>query len=136
MKESLIEFTLKEIKFLKSIEEARIATCHDNLPHVKPVSFIFDDNIILVATDYDTRTFQNIKSNPKVAIVIDIYKQGAHQAICIQGKVAVIEEEIDFDKTFEMFFKKFKWVRDDPWKQGEAPFLKIIPDNKTSWGIN
>ena len=61
MKEFLVEFTKNEIKFLQSLEEARLATCHDNIPHVKPVSFIFHKESILVATDYDTRTFQNLK---------------------------------------------------------------------------
>ena len=82
----LIEFNQKEIDFLKSLEEARIATSHNDIPHVKPVSFVFYDKIILVATDYNTRTFSNIKSNSNTGIVIDIYKSGNHKAICIQGK--------------------------------------------------
>jgi hypothetical protein len=35
-----------------------------------------------------------------------------------------------------MFEKKFLWVRNEPWKENEAPFLKIIATNKISWGIN
>jgi len=41
----LIEFNEKEIKFLKSLEEARIATSHNDIPHVKPVSFVFHENL-------------------------------------------------------------------------------------------
>jgi hypothetical protein len=26
-------------------------------------------------------------------------------------------------------------VRDDPWGEGEAPFLKVVPKNKVSWGL-
>jgi nitroimidazol reductase NimA-like FMN-containing flavoprotein (pyridoxamine 5'-phosphate oxidase superfamily) len=131
----LIEFNQKEEDFLKSIEEARIATSHDDISHVKPVSFVFADNLILVATDYDTRTYTNIKSNPHTSIVIDIYKSGNHKAICIQGKAEIVENGSEFKKFYDIFYKKFEWVRNDPWNENEAPFLKIIPNNKVSWGI-
>jgi len=132
----LIEFNQKEIEFLESLKEARIATCYDNISHVKPVSFVFVDNTVLVVTDYNTRTFTNIKSNPHTSIVIDIYKSGEHKAICIQGKTEIIENGLEFKKFYEIFYKKFEWVRKDPWKEEEAPFLKIIPNNKISWGLN
>ena len=132
----MIEFNQKELEFLELLEEARLATSHDNIPHVKPVSFVFLDNLILVATDYDTRTFTNVKSNPKTSIVIDIYKSGDHKAICIQGKIEIIENGQDFKKFYDVFYKKFDWVKREPWKENEAPFLKIIPINKVSWGLN
>ena len=132
----MIEFNQKETKFLKELEEARISTSHDNIPHVKPVSFVFYNNTILVATDYNTRTFANIKSNPLTSIVIDIYKSGGHKAICIQGKTKIIEKGSEFKEFYDIFYKEFAWVRKEPWKEKEAPFLKIIPTNKVSWGLD
>jgi len=117
------------------MEEARIATSHADIPHVKPVSFIYHDNNIVIVTDYQTRTFKNVKKNPKVSMVIDIYEIGKHRAICIQGEVKIIEEGDEFIQLYEMFEKKFAWVRNDPWKENEAPFLKIVPTNKISWGL-
>ena len=132
----MIEFNEKEKKFLNEIEEARIATAHDNIPHVKPVSFVFVDNSIIVATDYNTRTFNNIKINSKTGITIDIYKSGGHKAICIQGDTEIIENGLDFKRLYDIFYKKFAWVRKDPWNENEAPFLKITPNNKASWGLS
>jgi nitroimidazol reductase NimA-like FMN-containing flavoprotein (pyridoxamine 5'-phosphate oxidase superfamily) len=131
----LIEFTKVEESFLQSIEEARIATSHADIPHVKPVSFIYHDKIIFIATDYQTRTFKNVKINPKVSVVIDIYESGKHKAVCIQGKVEILEKGQEFLQTYKIFEKKFAWVRNEPWKENEAPFLKIITTNKTSWGL-
>ena len=131
-----MKLSTNEIKFLESLEEARLATSHQDIPHVKPVSFVLYQDLIFVATDYDTRTWKNIKENPKAAITIDVYKSGGHKAVCFQGKVEVIEKGEEFDNIYQIFYKKFKWVRDDPWKPGEAPFLKLIPQIKTSWGIN
>lgn len=118
------------------MEEARLATSHDNIPHVKPVSFILENNSIIVATDYNTRTFSNIKSNSKTSIVIDIYKSGEHKAVCIQGDSKIIEEGEEFRKLYKIFYEKFSWVRRDPWIEKEAPFLKIIPKNIVSWGLS
>lgn len=131
----MLKYSSKEIKFLESLEESRLATCHDNIPHVKPVSYIFQNNAIFIATDYETRTFQNIMKNPKIAIVVDQYKTHEHKAICIQGRVEIIDKGEEFGIIYQKFFNKFKWVRDDPWKENEAPFLKIITTNKTSWGL-
>jgi len=132
----LIEFNDKEKEFLKTLEEARIATSHNDISHVKPVSFVFDENAIIVATDYNTRTFTNIKTNSKTAIVIDIYKSGDHKAVCIQGKTEIVENGSEFKKFYGIFYEKFDWVRREPWKENEGPFLKIIPSNKVSWGLN
>jgi len=131
----LIKFNDKEKEFLKALEEARIATSHDNIPHVKPVSFVMIDGSIVIATDYNTRTFSNIKSNSNISLVIDIYKSGNHKAVIIQGKCEIIEEGEEFKKFYDIFYKKFSWVRNDPWIEKEAPFLKIVPKNKISWGI-
>ncbi|MHA7647107.1 pyridoxamine 5'-phosphate oxidase family protein [Nitrosopumilus sp. S4] len=130
------EFTKDEISFLESIEEARIATSHDDIPHVKPVSYLQHENAIIIATDYNTRTFENIKSNPRTAIVIDIYKSGGHKAVSIQGITEIIENGAEFKKFYDMFYQKFEWVRKEPWCENEAPFLKIIPKNIKSWGLN
>ena len=132
----MIEFSEKEIEFLNSLEEARIATSHDDIPHVKPVSFVLENNAIIIATDYETRTYKNLKINPNSSVIIDIYKSGGHKAILIQGKTQIIEYGEEFKKLYDIFYKKFEWVRRDPWKENEAPFLKIIPNNKSSWGLD
>ena len=132
----MTEFTELEISFLKSIEEARIATSNNNIPHVKPVSFVFYENSIIVATDYNTKSFHNIKNNHHTSIVIDKYVPGSHKAICVQGVVKIIESGVKFTEFYKIFFEKFQWGRNDPWKENEAPFLQIIQNHHTSWGLN
>ncbi len=130
-----MKFSGAETKFLSSIEEARLATSNNNMPHVKPVSFIFEDNSFYIATDYKTRAYKNIKENKNAAISVDIYKIDGHKAVLAQGKVDVIESGSEFKKIYAMFFEKFEWVRRDPWAENEAPFLKLVPKTKTSWGL-
>ena len=132
----MTEFSEKETEFLNSLEAARIATSHDDIPHVKPVSFVLDNNSIVIATDYETRTYRNLKINQNTSVVIDIYKSGGHKAVLIQGKTEIIENGEEFKRLYDIFFEKFEWVRREPWKENEAPFLKITPNNKISWGLD
>ena len=128
-------FSQKETEFLQKMEECRVATTHKNIPHVKPVSYIYEDEAILIATDYDTRMYKNLLENPKAAVSIDIYKNKAHKAVCFQGNVHIIEDGDEFSRIYKKFHEKFEWVRDQPWKENEAPFIKITPFTKSSWGL-
>ena len=117
------------------MEECRVATSHDNMPHVKPVSYLYEDGVIFIATDYDTRMYKNLLNNPNAALVIDIYKDKAHKAVCIQGKVIIIENGKEFTKLYKKFHDRFEWVRNQPWDENEAPFIKIVPFRESSWGL-
>ena len=132
----MIKFTKKEIEFLQNNEACRIATSHDNIPHVVPVTYYFEDGLFYLATDYDTKKHSNLKQNNKIAITVDIYLSGKHKAVILQGTTEFIEKGPEYKRLYEIFYKKFSWVRDNPWKEGEAPFVKIKPKSKTSWGIN
>lgn len=131
----MIQFTEKEKNFLTSIEAARFATANKSMPHVKPVSFIFQDDSFYIATDYTTVTYKNVKANPHAAITVDIYNPGKHKAVLAQGDVKVIEDGPEFKKIYAIFFEKFEWVRKDPWDEKGAPFLRLVPKHKTSWGL-
>ena len=130
-----MQFSQKEIEFLNKMEECRVATSHDNMPHVKPVSYLYEDGLIFIATDYYTRMYKNMLKNPNAAIAIDIYKNKAHKAVCMQGKVIIIENGKEFAKLYKKFHDRFEWVRNQPWDENEAPFIKIVPFKKSSWGL-
>ena len=130
-----MNFTQKEIEFLNKMEECRVATSHDDMPHVKPVSYLFENGIFLIATDYDTRMYKNLLENPKVALAIDIYKNKDHKAVCVQGDVTIIENGDEFSRIYKNFHDRFEWVKTQPWEENEAPFIKITPITKSSWGL-
>ena len=131
----MITFSDIEIQFLKSMEECRIATTHADIPHVKPVSYIFENGKFYIATDYDTRTFKNLKENPRIALVVDVYKHEGHKAVSIQGDIRIIENGDEFQTIYIKFHEKFEWVRKEPWNENEAPFIVIEPKSKISWGL-
>jgi nitroimidazol reductase NimA-like FMN-containing flavoprotein (pyridoxamine 5'-phosphate oxidase superfamily) len=125
-----------EIKFILENECCRLATSFKDKPHVVPVSYIYENNFFYVSTDYNTKKLFNIKKNPNVSLTIDIYKPNLKKGITVNGIVRIIENGQLYNKIYLLFYGKFEWVRNDPWKEGEAPFLEIKPDAKASWGNN
>ena len=105
-----VTFSQTERDFIKGNEACRIATCHDGIPHVVPVSYIFEHDAFFIATDYETRKYENITAE-------------------------IIERGQEFASLYRMFHDRFEWVRRDSWKEGEAPFVKVTPTNKVSWGL-
>ncbi|MFM7796457.1 MAG: pyridoxamine 5'-phosphate oxidase family protein, partial [Candidatus Nitrosotenuis sp.] len=93
-----MNFSLQEKEFLSSMEESRFSTMGKKFPHVKPVSYVFLDNSIIIATDYKTKTFKNLKQNPMAAVSIDVYNPGAHKAILVQGEIKIIDEGPEFKR--------------------------------------
>jgi uncharacterized protein len=131
-----LRYTKNEEKFLLENEACRMATSHNDIPHISPVTYIYKDGFFFIATDYNTRKYKNIKANKKIALSVDIYDSSVeNKAIIIQGDVDIIERGQEFKDLYQIFNARFEWVRRDPWKEGEAPFLKIKPFKKVTWGI-
>jgi uncharacterized protein len=131
-----VKFTKKEETFLLENEVCRVASSHNDIPHVTPVTYIYENSWFFIATDYDTKKYKNLETNKNIALVVDIYNSSVeNKALVIQGTSDIIERGEEFKKLYKKFDKKFEWVRNDPWKEGEAPFIKIKPLSKISWGL-
>ena len=125
--------TVRKI-FLEKNELGRLATISpDDFPHVVPVSYLYYHGNICIAVDYGTRKFRNMLMDKKVAFVVDTLNP--NRGILVLGSVKIIEKGTEFNQIYKAFHKKFAWVRANPWKEGEAPFIKIQPTRKINWGL-
>lgn len=121
--------------YLYDHELCRMATSSkDCTPHVVPVSYIYQNNKIYVSTDYGTRKFKNILDNPKVAVVVD--DVDPQMEVLLQGTVKITERGNEWKRIYNMFFKKFEWVRKNPWKEDDAPFIEIKISKMVKWGFS
>jgi nitroimidazol reductase NimA-like FMN-containing flavoprotein (pyridoxamine 5'-phosphate oxidase superfamily) len=129
-----MRFNAEEERFLRDNEIGRLATItKDGLPHVVPVCYIYRSRCLWVATDYETGKYRNLLSNNKVALVVDA-GYDSNRGILIQGRAKIYERGHEFRRIYAVFHKKFHWVKATPWKEGEAPFIKIQPLRKACWG--
>lgn len=131
----VVSFSRNEIQFLRSNEICRVATCKNNLPHVTPVSYIFNDGKFYFATDYNSVKYANLKKNNRISLVVDTVENNKNSAIVTNGITIFIHRGKKFENLYDLFYSRFEWVREDSWKQGEAPFVMVIPKSKVSWGI-
>ena len=130
-----VSFSRNEIQFLRSNVICRVATCKNNLPHVTPVSYIFNDGKFYFATDYNTVKYANLKKNNRISLIVDTVQNNKNIAIVTMGIAKFIHSGKKFENLYDLFYDRFEWVREEPWKQGEAPFVMVIPKSKVSWGI-
>jgi nitroimidazol reductase NimA-like FMN-containing flavoprotein (pyridoxamine 5'-phosphate oxidase superfamily) len=129
-----VKFSQAEINFLKSNEMCRFGTASRmGEPHLVPVSYVWDNGYAYVVTDYGTRKLKNLRENPQAAILVD--SAGTRRLILISGPVEIIEKGKEYQRLYEMFYSKLDWVKRDPWKEGEAPFIRITPKFKAGWGL-
>ena len=129
-----VKLSQKEIDFLRSNELCRFATAsRKGMPHVVPVSYIWDQDYAYIVTDYGTRKLKNLRENPHAAILVD--SAGTQKLLMISGPVEIIEKGEEYRRLYKLFYSKLSWVKRDPWKEGEAPFIKITPSFKAGWGL-
>src|SRR5581483_860927 len=111
-----INLKRSEESFLTQNEVCRVATSHNDIPHVTTVNYCYIDKFIYFATDYDTRKYRNLEQNRNIGIIIDNYSSSVNnQAVIIQGMVEFIERGNEFIKLYKIFDDRFDWVRNDPW---------------------
>ena len=129
-----VKLSAKEIDFLKSNELCRFATAsRKGEPHVVPVSYIWDQNCAYIVTDYGTRKLKNLRENPNAAVLVD--SSGTQKLLLLRGPVEIIENGEEYQRLYKLFYSRLSWVKRDPWKEGEAPFIKVTPSFKAGWGL-
>jgi len=125
-------FSEKEISYLKSQRLARIATVSSKLqPDVAPVGFEFDGEYFYIGGLQQTKTYKYknvVGGNTKVALVIDDWESADPwnpRGIKIHGEAEIVEREVRFRPV----------PSERPDEIELAPYLKVKPEKKWSWGI-
>ena len=98
-----------------------------------PVSYIWDQNCAYIVTDYGTRKLKNLRENPNAAVLVD--SSGTQKLLLLRGPVEIIENGEEYQRLYKLFYSRLSWVKRDPWKEGEAPFIKVTPSFKAGWGL-
>ena len=133
MKKDTVSFTKEEISFLEQNELCRFATASaKGEPHVVPVSYVWEAGKAIVVTDYGTRKLKNLRENPHAAVLVDT--NDTNKLLLVSGPAEIIEKGEEYQRLYKLFYSKLSWVRRDPWKEGEAPFIKVNPHFKIGWG--
>src|SRR5437867_656865 len=128
----MVRFSEKEIKFVQERDLGRVATVSPtHWPQVTPVIHVCDGKNIYFATDYTTKKYKNLRKNDKIAIVFDVFGRQP-QGILVVGKAKIFDRGKEFLYGFDLLQKRHVYYRANPFKEGEAPIIKIMPTRKVS----
>ncbi len=132
----MVYFTKKETNFIQEENVARVSTISPKgWSQTTPVLHVFDGTNLYFATDYETKKYQNLKLNNRISVAVDKFLREP-QGIAIQGTAEILEEGADFKYAYDMLVKRHEYYQANPFKEREAPIIKVVPLRKAGWGVD
>jgi PPOX class probable F420-dependent enzyme len=133
-------------KMLRKARVARLATLDaERRPHIVPICFAYDRELFYTAVDNKPKRvpgerlarLQNIRAEPRVALLIDQYDEDWTQLcyVLIRGKAKLLPKS-----AYEEHARAIRKLRAKyPQYAGgmladDAPVIRITPERITSWG--
>jgi PPOX class probable F420-dependent enzyme len=116
---------------------ARLATTGgDGRPHVVPVTFAVDGDLIYTAVDHKPKTttnlrrLRNIRENPRVALLADHYSEdwAALWWVRVDGTASVVEDGIE--RQLDVLAERYAQYRQ---ARPDGPVIVIQAESWTGW---
>lgn len=133
-----MEFSEAEKDFLNEQQVGRLATVSPkNFAQVTPIIFAFHGGVLYFTTHGNSVKFANMRNNPHVGFVVDIYEDGGRtrKAITVQGVAEEVLEEKEFGEASKILTEKLPYYRKNPIVKGVNHLFRIAPTRKVSWGF-
>ena len=118
---------------------ARLATVGgDGQPHLVPVTFAMDGDLIYTAVDYkpkksaSLRRLRNIRENPRVALLADHYDEDWDLLwwVRIDGWASVVDDEEALQDPLDVLAERYQQYRD---RRPPGPVIVIQVDRWKGW---
>jgi PPOX class probable F420-dependent enzyme len=118
---------------------ARLATVGDDgQPHVVPVTFAVDGDLVYTAVDFkpkksaNLRRLRNIRENPRVALLVDHYAEDWDELwwVRVDGWASVVEDEQALQDPLDVLAQRYEQYRDD---RPAGPVIVIQADRWKGW---
>jgi PPOX class probable F420-dependent enzyme len=124
---------------LSGARVARLATAgSDGQPHLVPVTFAVDGDLIYTAVDHkpkksaNLRRLRNIRENPRVALLADRYDDDWDMLwwVRIDGWASVVEDERARQDPLDLLADRYEQYRR---RRPAGPVIMIRADRWKSW---
>jgi PPOX class probable F420-dependent enzyme len=119
---------------------ARLATAgSDGQPHLVPVTFAVDGDLIYSAVDHKPKTtanlrrLRNIRENPRVALLADHYSEDWEDLwwVRVDGRASVIDDEGSMSHPLDVLAERYEQYRQT---RPAGPVIVIEAERWTGWG--
>jgi PPOX class probable F420-dependent enzyme len=124
---------------LASARVARLATAGgDGQPHLVPVTFAVDGNLIYTAVDHkpkksvNLRRLRNIRENPRVALLADHYAEDWDLLwwVRVDGWASVVEDERSLQDPLDVLADRYEQYQE---RRPAGPVIVIQVDRWKGW---
>jgi PPOX class probable F420-dependent enzyme len=124
---------------LASARVARLATVGgDGQPHLVPVTFAIDGDLIYTAVDYkpkksaNLRRLRNIRENPRVALLVDHYADDWDELwwVRVDGWANVVEDKLGLQDPLDVLADRYEQYRT---RRPVGPVIVIQVDRWKGW---
>ena len=118
---------------------ARLATAGgDGQPHLVPVTFAVDGDLIYTAVDYkpkkstNLRRLKNIRENPQVALLVDHYAEDWDELwwVRVDGWASVVEDGQGLQDPLDVLCAKYEQYQQ---RRPAGPVVVIQADRWKGW---
>jgi PPOX class probable F420-dependent enzyme len=118
---------------------ARLATAGgDGQPHLVPVTFAVDGDLIYTAVDYkpkkspNLRRLRNIRENPRVALLADHYSDDWDELwwVRVDGWASVVEDERGLQDPLDVLAERYGQYLE---RRPAGPVIVIQADRWKGW---
>ena len=133
-----VKLTEKETEFIRSQDVGRIATVDkEGMPHDVPVCPLLDRGKVYFATETNAKKVKNIKTNPRVAIVFDVYSDAWKKlrGVMLQCDAHIVDKA-GFTKIRAKLYDKYpQYEKQAPIEPEDSVIVELEPAKKFSWGL-
>ncbi len=118
---------------------ARLATAGgDGQPHLVPVTFVVDGDLIYTAVDHKPKTtpnlrrLHNIRENPRVAVLADHYSEDWSSLwwVRVDGRASILEDSGAMQHQLDMLAERYEQYRH---ARPAGPLIVIEAERWTGW---
>ncbi len=139
----MVQLSEAQARWLTRSPVGRLATASaSGAPHVIPVCFAFDGQVIYSVLDQKPksaplirlRRVRNIQANPQVSLVVDHYEDDWQRLgyLLITGRAEVLldgDERVEAVRLLREKYHQYRTMDVDA-----NPVIKIVPDRIIGWG--
>jgi nitroimidazol reductase NimA-like FMN-containing flavoprotein (pyridoxamine 5'-phosphate oxidase superfamily) len=133
-----MKFTKSETDFIKSQNVGHVATISsEGMPHNVPVCPVFDSGRVYFGSETNAKKVKNIKFNPRVAIVFDVYSDSWKelQGVMLQCKARIVDST-EFKKVRRKLYAKYpQYETEAALEPKDSVIIELEPSKKFSWGF-
>ena len=118
----------------------RVATAGTpGMPHVVPVCHVLVRDRLYFGSGKDARKVLNLRENPQLAAVVDVYSDAWPQlrGIVLQGPARVIARGPDFQRIRKALYAKYpQYSREAALAPSDSVIVELTPKRVFTWGFS